>query len=423
MFVQPGVEIRNEEEADSFWNDVATKSGINYVRKSEAWNGIEYSSATGNDIPLDVKLLSGFLEVDNSEFAEQGISFQEVKWSLCDFGIILIEFSLIKELSTISKEIAQNTEFQVQEAGRRVVSTVLSKAYSELRAVVKDSPQADKFVSFLGDRELEHGWFSRAFVLDIEDSSAIDNQGEFGVLWLGGGEAAKRTIDELKSQQIYNFAEWMNYVYLRDSQTLNNPGFVEQMWVSLCRAQYFYAAMTRIDTNLMEILAWTMADPKEVSVSKLKEQLKYSMNQAEALFLKKAEVGKYANPASRVEMERILGAWDTEKVLIEPIKMKLDVCQSRLTGIDNEKAESSAFFTDVILMVIGVTSILGTALSIVGLGRGTSEDPNQAMYDFGAGSLTGWISAQPIDVIVLISAIISLLMIIAFISARRTSVS
>ena len=74
-------------------------------------------------------------------------------------------------------------------------------------------------------------------------------------------------------------------------------------------------------------------------------------------------------------------------------------------------------------MVIGVTSILGTALSIVGLGRGTSEDPNQAMYDFGAGSLTGWISAQPIDVIVLISAIISLLMIIAFISARRTSVS
>ena len=108
-------------------------------------------------------------------------------------------------------------------------------------------------------------------------------------------------------------------------------------------------------------------------------------------------------------------------MLANPVRMKLEICQTRLDNMESDRARSASFFTDLILMVIGVTSILGTALAVVSLGRSASADPDQTVYDFGAGDLTTWISTQPIDVIILISTIISVLMVAGFIVARRRS--
>ena len=179
--------------------------------------------------------------------------------------------------------------------------------------------------------------------------------------------------------------------------------------------------MGRIDSKLMRILAWAMANSDDISTKKLREQLRQAMDFAEALFLKKSEVGKYVNPTSREETERILRVWNFDEVLANPVKDKLQICQSRLDAIESERARSASFFTDLILMVIGVTSILGTALAVVSLGRSASADPDQTVYDLGAGDLTTWIATQPIDVILLISTIISVLMVIAFIMARKKS--
>ena len=147
------------------------------------------------------------------------------------------------------------------------------------------------------------------------------------------------------------------------------------------------------------------------------------MDFAEALLLKKSEVGKFVNPSSRQETERILDVWDFDDVLADPVSTKLQICQARIDNIENERRRSASFFTDLILMVIGVTSILGTALAVVSLGREASVDPNQTVYDLGAGDLTTWIATQPIDVILLISTIVSALMVLAFVFARKKSES
>ena len=60
---------------------------------------------------------------------------------------------------------------------------------------------------------------------------------------------------------------------------------------------------------------------------------------------------------------------------------------------------------------------------MVTLGRDASVDPNQTVYDLGAGDLTAWIATQPMDVILLISTIISALIVAAFIVARKRSES
>ena len=126
---------------------------------------------------------------------------------------------------------------------------------------------------------------------------------------------------------------------------------------------------------------------------------------------------------SRLETARILEVWNYSDVLEKPVQTKLRICQTRLDDIDGARARSASFFTDLILMVIGVTSILGTMLAVVSLGRSTSADPDQTIYDLGASDLTTWIATQPVDVILLISTIISLLMVIAFVVARKKSES
>ena len=186
---------------------------------------------------------------------------------------------------------------------------------------------------------------------------------------------------------------------------------------------FFYSAMGRIDSQLTEILSWAMSQSEDISTTKLREQLRQEMDFAEALLLKKSEVGKFVNPSSRQETERILDVWDFDDVLADPVSTKLQICQARIDNIENERRRSASFFTDLILMVIGVTSILGTALAVVSLGREASVDPNQTVYDLGAGDLTTWIATQPIDVILLISTIVSALMVIAFVFARKKSES
>lgn len=253
------------------------------------------------------------------------------------------------------------------------------------------------------------------------DSEDAAKQQEFAVEWLNGNKGRRGAVEKLARGEANHHAEWMNYVYA--AQTPENAADLREDWKALLRAQFFYSAMGRIDSKLTEILSWAMSRSSEVSTAKLREQLRQEMDFAEALLLKKSEVGKYVNPSSRQETERILEVWDFDDVLADPVQMKLQICQSRIDNIESERARSASFFTDLILMVIGVTSILGTTLAVVTLGRDASVDPNQTVYDLGAGDLTTWIATQPVDVILLISTIISGLMVAAFVVARKRSES
>lgn len=392
------------------------------MRQPHNWTQREYASAHSDELPHDISVLEKEIAPSRVKGIYHGATLKRVRWKLCDFGILLFDTELTLPLSEVSETSAKKAEGCVQDIARQVAESVIQDDYLALKSLLETQSDWERFVDFSEDEPFEAGWTSRALVFDPDDSSTLAAHKEFALFWIGKDFGGGSTlIERLASQETKHVAEWMNYVYLAESASLHEPEALKQMWTALCRAQFFYAAMAKIDSKLMNILAWAMADPTDVSTAQLKAQLRRSMDLAEALFLKKAEVGKYVNPHSRQETERILKVWNFQEVLVDPVRMKLDICQSRLDAIDRERARSSAFFTDLILMVIGVTSILGTALAVVGLGRGASSDPNQAMYDLGAGQLTTWISAQPIDVILLISTIVSVLMILAFVLARRSS--
>lgn len=416
--VQPGVEFRETQANHAFWERVATAVGAQHMRQDPNQHGLQYQSTSSIDLPNDIAVLKQQLSMPRDAVCstERGIEVTGVEWSLCDFGILLVETSLTV---TISDQTAHDIERDVQAAATEVNDRIVADSYGTLCAAIKESPNYEDFVVFDNGEPIVHAWASRALIFDPAIEAGASHQRQFAIDWLSNTRHSDEIVERLTTREITHSADWMNYVYLKE--TADNASEVKENWKALLRAQFYYSAMGRIDGNLTEILSWSMSPSEDISTSKLRQQLRQEMDFAEALFLKKSEVGKYVNPGSRVETERILEVWDFDDVLADPVQMKLQICQTRLDTIESERARSAGFFTDLILMVIGVTSILGTALAVVSLGRSASADPNQTVYDLGAGKLTTWIATQPMDVILLISTIVSVLMVIAFVAARKKS--
>lgn len=417
---QPGVDYRDEVSARQFWESVSRKTGATYARKGLEAGSLQYESAQSIDIQNDIAVVKNRVQIDGSFYRSQDptVEINSVEWSLCDFGILVTEIELAVE---IEGKATSSVEKLVQKVATQINQGPIAGIYDDLRAVILEHEDYEEFVFFQGDEHMEDAWASRAFIFDPTESEYAELQSNFALEWLGSTKDKGRIIESLKQQQITHTADWMNYIYLKETE--DNKIEMQEMWKALVRAQFFYAATGRSDSNLMNILSWAMSQSADISTSKLREQLRQEMDFAEALFLKKSEVGKYVNPVSRLETARILEVWDYFEVLENPVQTKLRICQTRLDDIDGARARSASFFTDLILMVIGVTSILGTMLAVVSLGRSTSADPDQTIYDLGAGDLTTWIATQPVDVILLISTIISLLMVIAFVVARKKSES
>ena len=416
--LQPGVEFRNGADVHSFWEAVADQVRASHLRQAPGREKLEYETARSIDLPNDIAVLRKDLAVER-DFSCGVVADSEVewvRWSLCDFGILLVEMGLSLGVEGRS---AATVEKQVQQVATDINERLITPSYLKLRDVIQSRDNASDFTVLEDSQPVELAWASRALIFDPAEGVSLQSQAEFAKEWLGGGSRAAEIVQQLQDGEITRHAEWMNYVYLLESS--DNSVELQEQWKALLRAQFYYSAMGRIDSKLMRILAWAMSNSDDISTKKLREQLRQAMDFAEALFLKKSEVGKYVNPTSRDETERILRVWNFDEVLANPVKDKLQICQSRLDAIESERARSASFFTDLILMVIGVTSILGTALAVVSLGRSASADPDQTVYDLGAGDLTTWIATQPIDVILLISTIISVLMIIAFIMARKKS--
>lgn len=415
---QPGIEFREVEATFKFWDSVAAEVDAEHIRKLPSDTGFQYESTQSIEIPNDISVMKKRVEIEREclHGIDNELSLESVEWSLCDFGILLVEISLGLNLDQRQPGSVEQT---VQQAASWVNREIIFREYEELRNAILGKDRYEEFVVFDGGKKIENAWASRAFIFDPSDKEHLSAQTDFAREWVGGSGDKRQIVEKLARGEINHYAEWMNYIYVKE--TASNATELRESWKALLRAQFFYSAMGRSDTKLMDILSWAMSRSEDISTTKLRDQLRREMDFAEALFLKKSEVGKYVNPSSRKETERILEGWDFEDVLEKPVEAKLQICQTRLDNIDSERARSAGFITDLILMVIGVTSILGTMLAVVSLGRGTSSDPNQTIYDFGAGDVTTWIATQPVDVILIISTMVSLIMIMAFVVARKKS--
>lgn len=416
----PGIMDRAPEDYRDFWERVEGRtrhSSWTMHRASPPEDArVGWSRADADTLQRPLEVASG--RIDPGTVPElHGLTTTELSWQLFDHGVLLVEgrFRTSDEMGAATLRDSEHWETAVQRAGRELTRRCATTDYSFLVQQMRHYADSDRYVR-LEDRDLgEPLWVTRALVLDPEDPRGAD----LARRWVSGIDAEHRTtVEELIDGRRPVLAQWMNHVHRSD-----RVDAVEHSWSALEKAQFFWSAMHWVDQSLREILAWTESDRGDHSVKELRHELRTVMAQAQELFMLRADVCQQVSRRTHEEMQRFLAFWEYDELLEGSVREKVDICKERLTSLAEDRAARSAMFTDIILMSIGVTSVLATAIALVQFGRGAGQDPSQSVFDLGNGSITSWLSSQSMDAILIISLLLSIVLVTVFIWKRRQSVS
>ncbi len=266
-------------------------------------------------------------------------------------------------------------------------------------------------------------WVTRTLMLDPAD---VGNRDAIIRHWLKDSGGAERKNDKSLADQVIDgdrdhLTQWLNYLYISAGTAPPRNGgshlaapFCDS-WEAMLHAQYFYAALDVVDLHLTSILAESFSPGNDQKIGELKKRLAQNIRKANLLLLQLHDNSKYYKRTVKAELDEILEYWDFEKVLIRPVQNKIDLCKERLTFLHEQVAEKSAFYTDGILMAIGITAIFSTVLAFVEYGRTMANDADLASYDLTSRwKVIDLIAAQPTDVILVISGLISLILVIVY---------
>jgi hypothetical protein len=184
-------------------------------------------------------------------------------------------------------------------------------------------------------------------------------------------------------------------------------------------AQFFYAALDVVDTRLTGILADTAAAGARWQLERLRGQLLALSQRAELVIMDRQNLSKYLKRSVRAEMEAILGYWEYESLVETPVRFKIGICDRRLAELAARRTARSSLFTDLILLGIGITSVLATALALTEFGRTMASEPGLGRYDVGRNAVTGWFASQPADAVLITSGVVSAALVVLYLIFRR----
>ncbi|WP_117212311.1 hypothetical protein [Allorhizocola rhizosphaerae] len=357
----------------------------------------------------------------------------EIGFSLYDHGLMLLELLVrVDPEVTASAEGVENRLDELQasalamgeqvarETVRRYLDPLLElfrQADPDERILVAATPAGDPMTAEFG----ETLWVTRSLVLDPADPGATAALRHW-VKDTGSGDSAADPAEPLLSGKADRLVRWLNYAFM-DPAGAGGQAFpgerFRDSWDALRFAQVFYGALDRIDSRLSKILADSAASRSRWELGRLKEQLTSLSQRAELIIMERRDLAKVLKRRVRHEMDEILDYWEFEKLIEEPVRFKIETCDRRLAELAGRRAARSALFTDLILLGIGVTSILGTALALTQFGRTVANDPAMTIYDLGRSSMVEWVAAQPADAVLIGSGVTSALMVVLYLFFRR----
>lgn len=189
-------------------------------------------------------------------------------------------------------------------------------------------------------------------------------------------------------------------------------------WQALRYAQYWYAALERINRRLGAILADSLAENPTLDLGHLREELERVSGRARMILMQVDDSAKYLKRSVRQEMEEILDYWGFEDLVQKPVQTKIASCEARLRELEAERSAHSSLWTDIILRGLLFTTVLGTAVGLAEFGRARTSDPSRSVVDFGGSDIISWFAAQPADAILIISFLASAVLILVLIYLR-----
>jgi hypothetical protein len=411
---------------------------LQHTRRTSSLNRYRVIDDHAVDVPLHV--LSASLRPEHLPAAFAGEAavlrsgVREISLRLYDHGLVFIE--VLVDLTDWThvpagplQERLDRLQATAVELGaavaRECVGRYLDPLLDRLRAVDRDGavllpagPPTSATVAGSG----QVLWVTRALVLDPGDEATPDIVRHWSKDVGPLSSEDKEPVERLLAGETDRLARWLNHVYLDASPSgaTMAPGerFADN-WEALRYAQLFYGSLELIDTRLSKILADATVAPARWQLGQLQEQLTELSQRAELIIMERQSLSKYLKRSVRVEMDELIDYWEYEELIEAPVRFKVAMCDRRLAELASRRTARSSLFTDLILLGIGVTSVLATALALTEFGRTMASSPGMARYDLGHNSLTAWFASQPADAVLLASAAVSALLVALFLFFRR----
>jgi hypothetical protein len=396
-----------------------------------------YRTIGDNAVERPMHVLTGTLRVQDlpGEFADAGPCGEvvEIVFRLYDHGLMLLELltNVPPALSASADGLAARMD-ELQDCavslgervGRAIVHRYLDPVLRLLReadggakVLAPATPSNDPVTADFG----EPLWVTRSLVVDPAEPCA-DLMVRHWIKDVVMVDEDRSPADRLLDGELGHLVRWLNYVFIDQSGAGGRmrPGDpYRDQWEALRYAQVFYGVLDQIDSRLSRILADSAAAGSRWELQRLKDQLTNLSRRGELIILERKDLSKYLKRAVRVEMDEILEFWDYVNVLEEPVRFKVEICDRRLGELAARRTARSALFTDLILLGIAVTSIIGTALAVTDFGRSMATNPDTTAYDLGRSSIVEWIASQPADAILVASGGLSLLLVALYLFFRR----
>lgn len=409
----PGIRDRERADYQRALSRVSEELSDYLAYSPRAKAGTEpfgWATASGAAQPWPFEVLRGTFKAKEITAHLDGMRLEDsFSWCLYDYGVFLVDGFLEVDEEKLSDP--RKLEESIRENLTVVALECCTKILNRIRRCTNKI--RGNYIYFQ-DTEVdaqEPLWVTRAYQLDKSDQNAV----AFASSWISGvDEDNNREFESVIDGNEAQVARWMNHVH-----DASQPNETQWRWEALKVAQFFWASLQRVDENLRGILSESMADLDDLDLRAIRRQLSDTVNTAVELIMIQDEYRQYAPRTIKNKVGEFLQVWEYEEDLKIPAKTKLDLCQDRISRLSADQQERSAVTTDVILLGIGLTSLLATAVALVQFGRDASSDPNQSMFDLGNGAITAWLSSQSMDSVLLISLLASAVLMLVFFWKRR----
>ncbi|GAA1851296.1 hypothetical protein [Myceligenerans crystallogenes] len=363
------------------------------------------------------------------------VGLRNVSFRLHDHGLMILEAvcDVSEYLTAHPDDVeARLDELQEQavETGDALASVVVAHYVDPVLTLLRDldrggdylepaTPSDDPQFSDFGHSL----WVTRSLVVDPSEATA-ERTVRHWIKDVALTETSRPPADEILDGERDHLVRWLNYLFYDrngDGPDMQPGSMFHDQWDALRYAQVFYGSVDRIDSRLSRILADSASADSRVELQRLKDDLTRLSRRAELIILERQDLAKYLKRSVRLELDALMGYWDYEQLLEEPVRFKIDLANQRLAELGAQRTARSAMFTDVILLSIAMTSVLATALALTEFGRSVASDPNMAVYDFGRSSIVAWVASQPADAILISSGAVSALIVLVYLFFRRNN--
>lgn len=429
--LQPGAELRDGEAYQDFWTKLAneevdlhgTIAASVALEHRQLSAGGRYESAGEDSLDHPVHVVTArFPTIPASDDLPE---LSGIVVRVFDHNVGIVEFVTdvsdhLQGEGTIEQRV-DRLERAASIAGARVLETVVFPWVKSLVAALAARPDHDQVVELADDLTPRALWTSRA--LFCTRQRFLDEN--LGRRWLRNAEVAPEVLDEVEQGRLDHVTTWLNYLFVSDdpgADVLIPKGrSTSHAWEGLRYAQYYYSALDQVDGQLALVLAQTQADVSGSGLAALRDRLTWESQRADLIRIERQLTEKFLRRSVRTTMRQILDGWSFDELVAEPVREKAGLCTERVQAIAEAQARRAAIWSDLILLGIAITSILGTALSVAAFGRTLGTESAMAGYDSGTSSVVEWLASQPADSILLVSLVVSAGIAIVYLFYRRSS--